>query len=255
MFAIAFLTFTAPVVSIAIIQIVDFASNGIFPGQVELAAPVLDSVFIAIFIGWLLFLVAAYAGLRSATARLKLALPPRTRDDHGNEIVRLVYCGVMLAIAGGVGGRIRHQPWFLAVIVLYIIAYTAVYECGRKFRIVLGSECSHSMSAFAISFFSCILGVFVGICLFITAFRVSLDFFTLYITCVIIIVALHAGLFGWGVRIHVHHWYWGLLAAHICVFRTDLSMVAQAMAIAIYIHGAACFGHEVLCYKPENTQA
>jgi hypothetical protein len=39
---------------------------------------------------------------------------------------------------------------------------------------------------------------------------------------------------------------------HMCVFHTDTSMLAQAIFLAVHIHGVDCFGVEPLFYDSER---
>lgn len=43
--------------------------------------------------------------------------------------------------------------------------------------------------------------------------------------------------------------YWAFLLAHVCVFDSMTSEVAQAMFCGSYIHGAALFGIEPCFYE------
>ena len=52
--------------------------------------------------------------------------------------------------------------------------------------------------------------------------------------------------------LHLHHWYWPVPLAHMCVFHTDVSMLAQAIFLAVHIHGVVCFGVEPLFYETER---
>merc|ERR1712008_136614 len=46
--------------------------------------------------------------------------------------------------------------------------------------------------------------------------------------------------------LHVHHWYWAFLAAHMAIFDSALSAVSQTIFLGVYIHGAASFGLEAI---------
>jgi len=39
---------------------------------------------------------------------------------------------------------------------------------------------------------------------------------------------------------------------HMCVFHSDVSMLAQAIFLAVHIHGVDCFGIEPLFYDSER---
>jgi len=63
-------------------------------------------------------------------------------------------------------------------------------------------------------------------------------------------LALHIGLLiaPGKAHVHIHHWYWAWALAHICVFDSRTSEVAQAMFCGGFIHGAALFGVEKCFY-------
>ena len=54
-------------------------------------------------------------------------------------------------------------------------------------------------------------------------------------------------------HVHVHHWYWAFAAAHMCVFDSKTSEMAQAMFCGCYIHGVALFGVEK-CFYVSNDE-
>ena len=50
----------------------------------------------------------------------------------------------------------------------------------------------------------------------------------------------------------VHHFYWSIPFRFICVFHSDVAMLAQAIFVAVHIHGVNCFGVEPLFYDPHQ---
>ena len=50
---------------------------------------------------------------------------------------------------------------------------------------------------------------------------------------------------------HFHHWYTGFVGSCFCVFDSDVSQIAHAMLLGIYLHGAALFGVE-RCFYPAD---
>ena len=54
---------------------------------------------------------------------------------------------------------------------------------------------------------------------------------------------------------HFHHWYSGFLGSCFCVFEGKVSLVAHAMLLGIFLHGAAYFGVERIFYADETENS
>ena len=54
---------------------------------------------------------------------------------------------------------------------------------------------------------------------------------------------------------HFHHWYSGFLGSNFCVFEGRVSLLAHAMLLGIFLHGAAFFGVERVFYPDEAETA
>ena len=42
--------------------------------------------------------------------------------------------------------------------------------------------------------------------------------------------------------------YWAFVACHLPVVDTRVALIAQAIFVAVYVHGVACFGAEQIFY-------
>ena len=190
----------------------------------------------------------------------------KTSAQHRDDLLRMLYYGIVMASLGGVAGRIDNQnnrPYFPVVVAYYCIVFAAMFELVRDYNIQL-STTTATVNVAANVTKSVVSGIVVvsgvAICMLViashvySAFRVpNREFLTLYANLVIGCLVVHAILFlPMGIRstasIHVHHWYWSLPLAHMCIFNTDVSMISQAMFLGIHIHGVSCFGIEQIFY-------
>ena len=246
-FGIGYVLFITPLVVLLGLEFDDCVVRGIFPGQAQSLHSSMDMRFIAGCAIWLALLIGTYIAMPYFCDRYMIGRECRCRGQRTQDIVRLIYEGVSLGGLGGVIERIWTTPWFVAVIVGFLIAYTALFEIVRKRKITLTPGLLSNKSKWfgcTMVVTSCLV-IAVALCSqLITAYRVGEEFFFAYLTSTITIGSVHIALLCFNKNFHVHHWYWSLILAHACVFDTPTSMVAQAMLLGIHIHGAACFGYE-----------
>ncbi|KAH9261924.1 hypothetical protein BASA81_000580 [Batrachochytrium salamandrivorans] len=219
---------------------------------------------------WLIVLLLIYLGFRVIGPRLNIKLHDKTLAKHKDDLLRLLYFGMAMATMGGISARIEEGIVntetglsFIPLVVGYCVFYTFIFELLKDKDITLSvglfdpAVPKLTLVVLLTSFVTCVL---VLACLFLTAYQVSESFFAMYCGVALAGFLLHAFLFVVscfpGVSgksfVHVHHWYWSVPLAHLCVFHTDVSMLSQAIFLAVHMHGVDCFGVEPLFYDTER---
>lgn len=200
----------------------------------------------------------------------------KSPDQHKDDILRMLYYGIVLGSLGGVAGRIDSSSsldgsggsggpggdsgstYFPLAVGYYCIVFTAMFELVRDYQIELSvNGFTSSIVSILVVVSSMALCILVVVSHVLAAARISRDFLSIYANVILGCFLVHLILFlpSKHVSVHVHHWYWSLPLAHMCIFNTDVSMIAQAMFLGIHVHGVACFGIESLFYKAPGAGA
>jgi len=198
--------------------------------------------------------------------RIGIKLHEKTLAKHKDDIVRLVYFQMAVCAVGGISIRIEEGVvntetglTFIPLVLVYIFFYTFIFELVKDRDITLSVGLLYN----GLNIFVVAIGVttmvLVSVSLFLTARAVGEDFFVMYVGVTAVVFVLHVLLFlpvvpgvpsrSW---LHVHHWYFPVPLMHMCLFHTDVSMLAQAIFLAVHIHGVDCFGIEPLFYDSER---
>lgn len=210
-----------------------------------------DAASFGRYFTWILFLITAFALYTVYREYISESRMITSHDRNGAEALsRLVYDGTLLYLVAGIKDKIwyAHQSIppgvFLALIFGFSILYTVFFENLRERVTMTSDRIERSPSVLILVIFPA-LGVLSTVITYhlMTAWRVSPEFFGLYLGIVLLFIAYHIGLWlAYGKRFHLHHWYTGLFCAHACLFNTDASIVCQAAFMAVYIHGMCVFG-------------
>lgn len=198
--------------------------------------------------------------------RVGIKLHEKTLAKHKDDLLRLVYFGMTMAAVGGIAirieeGVVNHETGlpFVPLTLAYCVFYTFIFELVKERDITLSVGLFENKIGMIVVAVGMLTGTFVVVSMFLTAWQVSSSFFLMYcgvagagsIAHVIMFCPTIPGVPGRS-YLHLHHWYWSVPLAHMCVFHTDVSMLAQAMLLAIHIHGVDCFGVEPLFYDTER---
>jgi len=199
-----------------------------------------------LFLAWMAFLSAALRASLAHWGWKQGAKPPEQLKD---DAIRMAYINVCLAVVARVQARIGMR--FCAMVALYAALFALLFEMVRHVNVHIGAELAGNPQGLWIV----VVGVLVLVCVLhahvCLAFAQESSFGKAYVGWVALTLAVHAFVhvapFSWSPsspKLHVHHWYWALLAAHFAIFDSALSRTSQALYLGIYIHGAACFGLE-----------
>lgn len=215
---------------------------------------------------WLLVLLVVYFAYRTLGRKLGIKLHDKTLAKHKDDLLRLVYFGMTMAAVGGIAKRIEegvvnHETGltFIPLTLCYCIFFTIIFELVKERDITLSVGLMDNKIGLFVVCLGFVTGLLVVSVLFVTAWEVGPNFFAMYLGVTLVGLLAHVIMFfPWvpGVQgrsyLHLHHWYWSVPLAHMCVFHTDVSMLAQAIFLAIHIHGVDCFGVEPLFYDTER---
>lgn len=219
-----------------------------------------DALSPARYVGWVAFLTALFLAYQAAHL-WGLGVPSRLTPASGGEaLTRLLYDGSLLFVVAGVRDKLYWAEErvpdgvFVGLVALYSLAFSVAFrisEEGKRGEGKIEVKCATLTPGKLLFVVLPALGVVLTAVVYhlMTAWRVSPAFFYLYLTVVLLVVVGHAAFWvtdhlwaSFGGRFHLHHWYWGLLCAHACVFNTDASLVCQAAFVAVYAHGVSVFG-------------
>lgn len=206
---------------------------------------------------WIGFVVSVFLAFRTAVALSWIRDKGMSLSFGLDAVFRLVYDASFLYVAASIKDKIffpEHLPQgvFLALILGFTLVYTVVFEVWRDRDIKFTYEriTKSPLTAFAVTVCAGIV-VLVLVNLLLTAWRVSVFFFTVYTTVVFFVIGAHA--VAWLVctahgsaYVHLHHYYVALLCAHACIFGSNSSMVVQAGFVGVYLHGISVFGPETI---------
>ena len=215
----------------------------------------------------MLFSLCVYGAQRFVSRRFRWKMREKGAACHKEDVFRMSLLNAFLCLFGRVGARLEDTSgvFFGGLVVFYIFFFGILFETVRHLDIEFTAACLQKpatvvfgifvlfvVGALALNHFSLaaanakelsrrkqrllpetnddegvatLLGA-AGLCAMVVLFHVAL--------------ALAPG----DASAHFHHWYTGFLGALFCVFDTPASMVAQAMLLGIYLHGAAFFGIE-----------
>jgi hypothetical protein len=266
LFFVCYGVFLAPVL-VALIR--EFYGMNLERKEEHLLLPIMHPggpTFLLALSQWLAVLLLVYVLYRVMGRRVGIKLHEKTLAKHKDDLLRLVYFGMTMAAVGGIATRIEEGVVntetglsFIPLTLAYCVFFTFIFELVKERDITLSIGLfENKMGLFVVSlaFCTCVL---VIAALFLTAYQVSPSFFAMYTGVFIVGLLAHITMFCPGFPgvpgrsyLHLHHWYWSVPLAHMCVFHTDVSMLAQAIFLAVHIHGVDCFGVEPLFYDTER---
>jgi len=215
---------------------------------------------------WLGTLLLLYVAYRVIGRKVGIKLHEKTIAKHKDDILRLVYYGMTMAAVSGIASRIEEGVVnsetglsFIPLTIAYCVFFTFIFELVKERDITLSIGLFENKIGLLVVFLAFCTCLLVLTALFLTAWQVSTSFFAMYTGVFLVGFFSHLAMFcpvvpGLPGRsyLHLHHWYWSVPLAHMCVFHTDVSMLAQAIFLAVHIHGVDCFGVEPLFYDTER---
>lgn len=166
-----------------------------------------------------------------------------------NDVARLLYDASFLFVSGGVRNKMEKDPGlFFGTLVGYAVAYGVVFALFEKRNIKFTKDGLRQNSNVRIVIgIVTVAMILLFIDLLMTAWTISAVFFSVYATVFFGVCIVHAVMLCTDAKwFHLHHWATALMGAHACVFDSTTSIVAQAMFTAVYLHGMACFGAELV---------
>jgi hypothetical protein len=172
--------------------------------------------------------------------------------NAGEAMSRLLYDGAILYVVAGIRDKIwyPHQNIplgvFLALVAGFSFTYAFIFHNlpASENITVTAKRVQKNPEIIPLIFLPAAAVISLAMTYHLmTAWRVSPEFFGLYVGVIALFLLYHVALYvAYDDRFHLHHWYVGLFAAHACIFNTDVSIVCQAAFIGIYVHGIAVFG-------------
>jgi hypothetical protein len=212
---------------------------------------------------WLAALMALYVFLRTLAQYVPIKTHSKSAASHKEDILRMLHCGIAIAVLGGVSARLESgrvdgvtNLSFIPLVTVFTLFYTLLFEVVRDVKMTLSADMAQNIPTL-VTFTSSLLVIIAVVRSHAShawmqppAFRNAFFGWTALILMVHILLFFVPRLPGTeGVAyLHLHHWYWPLPLVHLCVFPTDVSMLAQAMFLGVAIHGIACFGTERMFY-------
>jgi hypothetical protein len=206
---------------------------------------------------WLIFLLTSYVVLNFIP---KIKRKTKSFSMHIDDILKLFIFGTMLFVIGGIGDRIDKSKvntetgmTFIPLTIYYSLFFTLLYELIKHENVTLSKELASNKLALIITIIGATTLAGVIISLFTRAQMVSDEFFHAFVGLFVVGSIIHVGSIILAPIIdechpHVHHYYWPLPFTFMCVFHSDVAMIAQAIFIGIHLHGVNCFGFEPLFY-------
>jgi len=184
----------------------------------------------------------AFVGALAVAFALLTPLSPK-RGRRQNDVARLFYDAAFLFLASNVRLKVDRSPGlYVGCFCAYLVVYTGAFEICKRRNVVIvpNINCSSALA---------LLAALVALCplaanFLFAAWRVSVDFFVVYASVFFSAFAIGVFMIWSAPSFHLHHRLTSLLAAHACVFATDVSIVSQAMFLAVYVHGMSVFGAE-----------
>jgi len=267
--ALFFLCYTMFLTPVLIALIREFSGLNLEKKHENLLLPMIHPggpKFLSALSTWLGFLIVVYFFYRIFGRRIGIKLHDKTLAKHKDDLLRLVYFGMTMAAVGGIATRIEegvvnHETGltFIPLTLAYCVFFTFIFELVKERDITLSIGLFENKIGLFVVFLAFCTCLMVLAALFLTAWQVSPSFFAMYVGVSVVGLISHLVMFcpiipGVAGRsyLHLHHWYWSVPLAHMCVFHTDVSMLAQAIFLAVHIHGVGCFGVEPLFYDTER---
>mmetsp|Transcript_47868 Transcript_47868/g.108628 ORF Transcript_47868/g.108628 Transcript_47868/m.108628 type:complete len:352 (-) Transcript_47868:262-1317(-) len=208
-------------------------------------------------LGFMTTVLGLYAFLRLMCSTLSWKQRVKSPAQHKEDLLRIARLSAALGVIGRVANRV-HAPdglIFLGLIIYYTIFFAAIYEVAKNLNIKLTRDCVRNPYTIFVTGVTVVLvGGVLGLhCVFAAEDRDLVEFLGLLAMAALFHAALLVG--PGNAHVHVHHWYWAFAAAHMCVFDSRTSQLAQAMFCGCYIHGVALFGVEKCFYiAPDFTE-
>jgi hypothetical protein len=137
------------------------------------------------------------------------------------------------------------------IIAYYTWFFALIYEVTKNLNITLTRDCFRNPYTVSVTTLTGVMmvGVLALHVMFAAADRNLVEFLGFALLATLFHLCLLVG--PGSAHVHVHHWYWAFAAAHMCVFDSRTSQIAQAMFVGSYIHGVALFGVEKVFYVTE----
>jgi hypothetical protein len=166
---------------------------------------------------------------------------PKNLAGHLHDYLLLAVGGsTLLTLARG-SRHLENLRKFILQVGFVLAAYMLVYQVSPNIKASVEPQ-----GAAALVLIPLVLIVFV----FVFAFHFLLAHHTMqpvqqveYVSAFVAVLLIHGVLSMIpSIRVHMHHYYWGWLAAHFMVFDTEVSRLCQAYGIGISLHGVALFG-------------
>jgi len=236
-------------------------------------------------VAWLGVNVALYGAQRAVAARRGWKMNEKHAATHKEDLLRMCVLSGLLFLAGRVGARVAADPLvFFAWLAFFTFGYGVLFELLRHANIELTRDCvraapasrekKHSLlppadaalgagnvhtlalMAFTASIVGGLLANHLALAAARNATRAPGDA-PFSAAQALGLAAFVVG--GHGLLVvapgdtaaHFHHWYTGFVGSCFCVFDSDVSQIAHAMLLGIYLHGAALFGVE-RCFYPAD---
>ena len=211
---------------------------------------------------WMSFQLVLYVIVRNLWFLHKNDKTKKSESAHKRDLLCMLYLSVTLTLIGRISSKMDwltpgyndRATWgipFLVVVLLYFILYTVMFQLvPAKIELTYETLCrGNNAYTIIILLLTVVLVLAVVAGLMETSWNVGGNgggpwFFSFYVGTFVVVAVVHAVLFGPCTPgdIHVHHWYWPLPLAHAACFDTELSAWAQAMFIAVHLHGLILFG-------------
>mmetsp|Transcript_36218 Transcript_36218/g.122640 ORF Transcript_36218/g.122640 Transcript_36218/m.122640 type:complete len:304 (+) Transcript_36218:61-972(+) len=213
-------------------------------------------------VAWLGVNVALYGAQRAVAARRGWKMNEKHAATHKEDLLRMCVLSGLLFLAGRVGARVAADPLvFFAWLAFFTFGYGVLFELLRHANIELTRDCVRNVHTLALmAFTASIVGGLLANHLALAAARNATrapgdaPFSAAQALGLAAFVVGGHGLLvvaPGDTAAHFHHWYTGFVGSCFCVFDSDVSQIAHAMLLGIYLHGAALFGVE-RCFYPAD---
>lgn len=213
-------------------------------------------------VAWLGVNVALYGAQRAVAARRGWKMNEKHAATHKEDLLRMCVLSGLLFLAGRVGARVAADPLvFFAWLAFFTFGYGVLFELLRHANIELTRDCVSNVHTLALmAFTASIVGGLLANHLALAAARNATrapgdaPFSAAQALGLAAFVVGGHGLLvvaPGDTAAHFHHWYTGFVGSCFCVFDSDVSQIAHAMLLGIYLHGAALFGVE-RCFYPAD---
>lgn len=199
---------------------------------------------------WLLFVCVSTLACRGLCMALGFRLRIMRGCDLLNMVSELIVRSLLLLSFGQAHEAMRSST-FLAQVVYVLLFYIPLHHVAPD--VSLKSTAALNASFCLVALWSLFLLSTLFYVQFRTARACGQRFFVSYAGILVAVVAAHVLVPVSGLaRMHLHHVHWAWIVAMLCPFPTSTSRAAQALAIAVYIHGAALYGFEPV-FLPTGT--